>query len=408
MARSQQEAGLDRSVYAQFTPGLSQQDWSLHRKGPTDQARHDEKVREAIKDNIGDLLSDHDVMTGDQDAIVKIPVRGLELPKFRFGDPLSGQQVGQGDGKSQVGDKIGKVPKPGQGGGQGAGELPGIDFYEHTMTVRDVKDFLFDQLGLPRMKPKGGGTTLGDRVIFDDVRKNGRMSQVNWRRTAQENIKRNAMKTKGKAAFGELRQEDLRFKTWTTQPKPADNAVLLLLMDASGSMGKTQKDIARVASWWMLELLRSKYENVQVEFITHHTTAQRVSEIEFFTKGESGGTQASSAFLLAKDILSTDYPLADWNAYPVHFSDGDNQEKDNGLCAGVVKDLVVTGVNQFAYLEVGGTGQTNLTKMFTALHESDGRIVPAIARDKKAIFPALQTLFPADTNQVDTRDGSRA
>ncbi|MDB5076450.1 MAG: hypothetical protein JWO42_2629, partial [Chloroflexi bacterium] len=35
---------------------ISENDWSLHRKGPKDQARHQEKVREAIKGQLGDII----------------------------------------------------------------------------------------------------------------------------------------------------------------------------------------------------------------------------------------------------------------------------------------------------------------------------------------------------------------
>ena len=37
------------------TVSLSQGDWSLHRKGPIDQARHNERVKEAIKDSSGKI-----------------------------------------------------------------------------------------------------------------------------------------------------------------------------------------------------------------------------------------------------------------------------------------------------------------------------------------------------------------
>ena len=40
---------------------LSKDDWSLHRKGYQDQVRHQEKVREAIKKNLADLV------TGDKE-----------------------------------------------------------------------------------------------------------------------------------------------------------------------------------------------------------------------------------------------------------------------------------------------------------------------------------------------------
>ncbi len=57
-----------------------------------------------------------------------------------------------------------------------------------------------------------------------------------------------------------------------------------------------------------------------------------MTEEEFFTHGESGGTQVSSAYELALQIIAERFTPADWNIYPFHFSDGDNLPWDNELC----------------------------------------------------------------------------
>ena len=62
----------------------SRSDWSLHRKGPIDQARHNEKVKEAIKDNLAEIVSEESIITSDGKKIVKVPIRSLELPRFRY------------------------------------------------------------------------------------------------------------------------------------------------------------------------------------------------------------------------------------------------------------------------------------------------------------------------------------
>src|SRR6476661_1709496 len=137
-----------------FTVSLSQQDWSLHRKGPADQARHNGKVKEAIRDNLADIISEQSIITSDGKKIVKVPIRSLEEYKFRFGEPPQGGQVGQGEGGSQVGDVIGRTGKPGQGNGPGAGEQPGIDYYEAELTVDDLAGLVFADLSLPHLEPK--------------------------------------------------------------------------------------------------------------------------------------------------------------------------------------------------------------------------------------------------------------
>src|SRR5512146_3151081 len=107
------------------TVSLSQNDWSLHRKAPADAARHDEKVREAIKANLADIVGEEAIITSDGRRVVKVPIRSLELPRFRY-DVNRKNHVGQGQGDSQVGDAVGDDGADGPGKGQMAGDQPGI------------------------------------------------------------------------------------------------------------------------------------------------------------------------------------------------------------------------------------------------------------------------------------------
>src|ERR671933_618580 len=143
-----------------------------------------------------------------------------------------------------------------------------------------------------------------------------------------ENIKRNAREGAG-ARFGGVRKEDLRFKTWEEDKRYESNAVVLALMDISGSMGEFKKYIARSFYFWMVRFLRTKYDNVEIVFISHHTEAREVTEEQFFTQGESGGTVVSSAYQLALDIIAERFRPQDWNIYPFHFSAGDNYYSDH-------------------------------------------------------------------------------
>src|SRR5512146_2566910 len=104
---------------------LSRQDWSLHRKGPADQARHNEKVKEAIKGNLPSIIAEEAIITSDGKKVVKVPIRSLELPRFRY-DFGRNKHVGQGEGDTQPGNSAGQ---PGPGKGPGAGDQPGFDYY---------------------------------------------------------------------------------------------------------------------------------------------------------------------------------------------------------------------------------------------------------------------------------------
>src|SRR5690625_1924780 len=96
---------------------VSQDNWTLHRKGYQDQQRHMDKVKEAIKNNLPDLVSEESIITSDGKDVVKIPIRSLEEFKIRYNHEKS-KHVGQGDGDSNVGDVIGRDPS-GQGNSPG-------------------------------------------------------------------------------------------------------------------------------------------------------------------------------------------------------------------------------------------------------------------------------------------------
>lgn len=148
------------------------------------------------------------------------------------------------------------------------------------------------------------------------------MGNVDKKRTILNALKRNAMH--GKAEITPIHNDDLRFKTWDEVEKPESKAVVLAMMDTSGSMGAFEKYCARSFFFWMTKFLRSKYETVEIEFIAHHTEAKVVTEEEFFTKGESGGTICSSAYKKALELIQDKYHPSRYNIYPVHFSDGEN------------------------------------------------------------------------------------
>lgn len=383
------------------TVSLSQQDWSLHRKGPIDQARHNEKVKEAVRQNLADIISEQSIITSDGQKIVKVPIRSLEEYKFRFGEPPEGGRVGQGDGDSQVGDVIERGDQPGPGQGQGAGDQPGIDYYEAELTIDDLAALLFEDLSLPHLEPKKTPQLESETIRFTDVRKRGSLSNLDKRRTIRENLKRHALESGGREAvhFGGIKADDLRFKTWETEIRYESNAVVLALMDVSGSMGSFEKYISRAFYFWMVKFLRTRYNHVEIVFIAHHTEAKEVTEEEFFTRGESGGTKASSAYKLALDIVDERYPAADWNIYPFHFSDGDNWPSDNEICRELVTQLLERS-NQLGYGEIrqaayGRSGYSStLMSVFERLDHP--HLQSVVISDKAEVYPALRTFFAAD------------
>ncbi len=369
----------------------SQHDWSLHRKGPIDQARHHEKVKEAIKENLPEIIAEESIITSDGKRLVKVPIRTLEEYRFRF-NPNQGKRVGQGDGDSKVGDVIGRARGGGKGGGAGGqpGDQPGVDYYEAEVTVDDLAELIFEDLGLPNLKPKSTQEIPTEEVRFTEVRKKGPMANLDRRRTIMENLKRNARR--GMPVLGNITNDDLRFKVWEQEMRPSSSAVVIAMRDASGSMGEFKKYITRSLFFWMTRFLRTKYQDVEIVFITHHSDAQEVDEEAFFKMGESGGTRVSSAYRLALEIIQERYDPERWNIYPFHFSDGDNwSDNDNKLCVELVGKLLEVS-NLFGYGEIRDGGYTSsLMSAFSAI--KDPKFVIVTITEKRDVYPALQKWF---------------
>jgi len=378
---------------------VSKEDWSLHRKGYEDQKRHQEKVREAIKENLPDLVSEESIILSDGKEILKVPIKSLDEYRFKYNSNKQ-KLVGQGMGNSKVGEVIGQlVPKHGANNGKGAGKSPGEDIYEAEITIDDIQEMFFQDLVLPDLQNKPNQEIIVEDIRFNDVRKKGLMGNIDKRRTILENLKRNSLM--GKPRIGAISPEDLRFKTWEETVLPRSQAVVIAMMDTSGSMGMFEKYIARTFFFWMVRFLRTKYEHVEIVFIAHHTEAKEVTEEEFFTRGESGGTICSSAYKMAFEIINQRYPVDRYNIYPFHFSDGDNLTSDNEKSVKYVKELIKLS-NMFGYGEVN---QYNRSSTLLAVYKQikEEKLRCAVIRDKSQVYTALKTFFSSkEDNNLNT------
>ncbi|ODA40552.1 UPF0229 protein YeaH [Desulfosporosinus sp. BG] len=351
-----------------------------------------EKVEEVIKQQLGDLIVDESIILTDGKKSTKIPMRSLEEFRFRY-DLNKKNHTGQGTKKMVPGEILGRDQAKGKGAaGSGAGEEPGQDIYEAEVTYEDLANILFEELKLPNLDDKKRPLIAHDRPEFNDVRKKGLMANVDKKRTLLESIKRQAFSQKQeKDARLKISPEDLRFKTWETRPNFETNAVILAMMDTSGSMGQFEKYIARTFFFWMVRFLRLKYENVEIRFLAHHTEAKEVTEAEFFTRGESGGTRCSSVYQYALDLIETEYPPAHYNIYPVHFTDGDNIGSDNSRALSLMQRLVEVS-RVVGYGEILRTHYSS-TLMSTLKRITDPKLRLVTIRDRNEVYAALKTVF---------------
>ncbi len=379
---------------------ISEEQWDLHRKGQQDQRRHAEKVREAIKNNLPDLISSESIILSDGKKMTRIPIRSLDEYKIHYNYEKA-KHVGQGNGDSKVGDVIAKAPGKQQAGrgpgkGNGAGDRPGIDYFEADVSIMELEQLFFKELELPHLKRKQEPDITANSIDYRDIRRKGLMGNIDKRRTILSAIKRNARQ--GKAQIYPIHEEDLLFKTWETIVKPESRAVVLALMDTSGSMGVWEKYIARSFFFWMTRFLRTKYDKVVIRFIAHHTEATIVSEEEFFSKGESGGTICSSAYVKALELIDAHYPPAKFNIYPFHFSDGDNLSSDNPKCIRLVNELM-TLTDFFGYGEINPYHRSS-TLMNAYRNINNKAFHSFILKQKSDVYHAMKHFFKKEPESM--------
>ena len=156
-------------------------------------------------------------------------------------------------------------------------------------------------------------------------------------------------------------KKDLRFRSFKQATQPQSNAVVIYIMDVSGSMGGEQKEVVRLETFWIHTWLKHHYKGLQTRFIIHDAAAKEVDEDTFFKTSEAGGTLISSAYNLLKKMIDEEYNPSEWNIYPFHFSDGDNwSAEDTKYCLRLLKEDILEKVNMFGYGQVEskyGSGQ---------------------------------------------------
>ena len=120
--------------------------------------------------------------------------------------------------------------------------------------------------------------------------------------------------------------------------------------------------------------------------------AREVDRNTFFRTRESGGTMISSAYKLAAQIIEQHYPVAEWNIYPFHFSDGDNWSVDDTLlCVEILKNQLIPASNMFCYGQVEspyGSGQ--FIKDLKEHFKDEESLITSEIRDRDAIIGSIR------------------
>ncbi len=326
--------------------------YELFSRGARDWLRHNEKVRDAVRKHLPEIVAGADVM-GSGSRTVKVPVKMLEHYHFRLNQPS--QRDGVGQGQAKPGDVLAQgQPQGGQPGkGKGGNDGGGIEFVLE-FKIDDIVDWLWEEMELPNLKSRVGKSETTDWAREGWDRKGAR-SRLDRRRSLRESVKRRAIQTDAP----NFTDEDLRFRQLNQREQPSIQAVVFFLMDVSGSMTDADRKLAKTFFFWAAQGLKRQYRHLDTVFVAHTTEAWEFNEQEFFQVSGSGGTVTSTGLNKVREIIAERYSPSRYNIYLFYASDGDNYSEDRAESEEAMQELSEVS-NYCGYLEVSTGTQQNL------------------------------------------------
>ena len=346
-----------------------------------DRSRFRDIVRGKIKQDLKRFVSQGEMFGRKGKDLISIPLPGIELPHFRFGDNKK-QGVGQGEGE------------PGDGSEGRAGDQPGEHVLEVEVPLAELAEILGEELRLPRIQPKGRSELVAPVGRYVGIRRTGPESLRHAKRTLKSALRRQIIAgtfDPDDPCLIPIRG-DRHYRSWKEKAAPENSAVVVYMMDVSGSMGKEQKEVVRVEAFWINTWLRSQYKSLEIKYIVHDAAAREVDENTFFHLRESGGTKISSAYELCLKLVQERYRPEDWNIYPFHYSDGDNwSARDTERCVALLRDELLPRVNQFCYGQVKSAyGSGQFKKDLDEALCGEERVVTASVADRSEIPDSIR------------------
>jgi uncharacterized sporulation protein YeaH/YhbH (DUF444 family) len=365
--------------------------YELFSRGARDWLRHNEKIREAVRSQLPQIVSGADVIN-DGTRTVRVPVRMLEHYRFRLLSTGDAQGVGQGNVKP--GDVLGQSNPAGGSGQKGAGgkDHGGIELMLE-FKVDDIVDWLWDDLKLPNLKPRAGATEEAEwkREGWD---RRGARSRLDRRRSLRESVKRRALDASSPA----FTDEDLRYRQLAKRRQPSLRAAVFFLLDVSGSMSDRDRQLAKTFFFWVAAGLKREYKALDIVFVAHTTEAWEFSEPDFFKVTGTGGTVASVGLAKVHEIMEQRFDPSVCNVYLFYASDGDNASDDR-TAAGSALDEVAQAARYAGYVEISTGVRSSLSEISSMFQSAIDEGLPcsrfSIAGPDD-VAPAVRHFFSAE------------
>lgn len=373
-----------------------------------DFSRAREIIRDKVRKDLRKYISHSEMIGRRGKDLISIPVPGIDIPDFRFGKNIRG--VGQGDG--EPGTPIGRSRDDGGGGGQAGGE-PGEHITEE-FSLEELAQMLGEELELPALKPKSRRRLLAEGHRYSGAYPVGPASLLIRKRTMKEAMLRSLASVEPPelvfapdfilADFLTIIPPDKRYRLAKPIFKQESVAVIVYILDVSGSMADEMKEIVRTMCRWIEIWIDREYKGSEKRYIIHDAAAREVSEEVFYHTRESGGTRISSAYQVAAAMVNPRsgyqspfggiYDAEDWNIYIFQFSDGDNWGDDDKIAEKWLKEELLPKVNLLGYAQVESPyGSGEFINLIKKASQSFQNVTCAEVNGKDGIYDGIRGLL---------------
>ncbi len=402
-------------------------------KSAVNKQRFIKRYREQIRQAVAKAVSGRKIMDIEQSGQVSIPVKDISEPIFHHGQGGKREWIHPGNKKFVRGDSFDRQQQGAGGTGSRASDSgEGEDDFVFTLSREDFLNFFFEDMALPDMAKRHLAKIAEVRKVRAGFSIDGTPSNLSVLRTMRSSLGRRialsgpyqrrlqaleqqyseVLEEEGPytARAQEMMKEmrhlracidrvpfieklDLRYNNRVLKKRPQAQAVMFCLMDVSGSMDESRKDLAKRFFMLLYLFLKRNYERIDVVFIRHHTVAKEVDEEDFFHSRESGGTVVSSALKLMVDVIHNRYPASQWNIYCAQASDGDNWAGDSELCGRLLRESILPLVQYYAYVEVASEEPQNLWEEYMTVNGAHENFAMQRIIGADEIYPVLHDLF---------------
>ena len=408
------------------------------KKSTVNRQRFLRRYKRQIKEAVSNAIGKRSITGINHEEKISIPARDIAEPRFTQGQGGNVERVLPGNDEFLTGDRIKRPEQEGQGGGGGEASKDGSgdDDFVFELSRDEFLELYFEDLELPDLIRKELAKQDTPKTVRAGITTSGMPSNINIVRSMRQAIgRRIALATPYKRELRDVKQAlkalkketspdkkklkhlnerlaflkrkiksvpfldtlDLRYNSRVKIQAPTTQAVMFCIMDVSGSMDETKKDIAKRFFILLYLFLTKNYQKIELVFIRHHTSAKEVTEEEFFYSRETGGTVVSSALELLDEIITSRYPPNAWNIYAAQASDGDNWNADSPHCLDLLRERVMPLLQYFAYVEIMPRHHQSLWEVYQKLAQLYPNFCMENIDTVADIYPVFRELFKRKT-----------